>query len=414
MACQERHVPGDAMDGPAPAYEHQDFVRRSNGPMLILSLLVALYFWAGLGMQHGHLIDGWGFILGRDFLNFWQYGRAAWSGEGAANYDPHIYNARLDAMFGGHDYPDQLASYPPHLMLLAAPFGLLGYYPALALFTGLGLLLYWVFIVRTFEDRAQRFALLAMPTVAVFLVCGQFSAYLAVLFVGLYRTLDSRPWLAAVLIALLTMKPHHGLLIPLFLMLTGGWRVVAYAALCSAALLSASVLVHGWAPWEVYLTEGMRYQSTTLVSSGVMVFGLMPTAFVDTILLGGSPQHAWMVQALFSLLGAVFLVLVIRRTQDAFLRFAALIVATLIVTPYLMAYDTLLLGWVMVTLSVRYPADWVDRLTYRLVMALCPIGVILAIYGLPGAPLILVMLAAWVYKSVGRELRPEPVSLVPV
>jgi hypothetical protein len=413
-ACHERHLPGSAMDRPPLAHAYQDFVARSNGPMLILSLMVAVYFWAGLGLQHGHLIDGWGFILGRDFLNFWHYGLAAWSGDGAAHYDPHIYNARLDEMFGGHDYPDQLSSYPPHIMLLAAPFGLVGYYTALALFTVTGISLYWVFIVRTFAGSAQRLALLSMPTVAVFLVCGQFSAFLAVLFVCLYRNLDSRPLVAAVLIALLTMKPHHGLLIPLFLMLTGRWRVFGFASLFTATLLCVSVMFHGWEPWQIYLTEGVRHQSASLVSSGVLVFGLMPTAFVDIIVLGGSPQAAWTVHALFALLGAAFLIHVVRKTEDNFLRFAALIVATLIVTPYLMAYDTLLLGWVMITLSLRYRTDWVDRLSYRLVMALCPIGVILAIYGVPGAPLILALLAVWIVKSVDRASEPAETQAAPL
>ena len=399
------------MDRPAPAYDHQDFVQRSNGPMLILSLLVALYFWAGLHVEQGQIMDGWGFVLGRDFLNFWQYGLSAWNGEGAALYDPYAYNARLDEMFGGADYLDQLASYPPHLMLLAAPFGLLGYYTALALFTAGGVALYWIFIVRTFEGRAQRLALLSMPTVAVFLVCGQFSAFLAVAFVGVYRTMDSRPLIAGLIIALLTVKPHLGFLIPVFLILTGRWRIFVYAGFFSAAFFALSVLVHGWELWQIYLTDGVRYQSTTLVSSGTMVIGLMPTAFVDTIMLGGSPQVAWMVHGLFALLGLAFLIFMVRKTKDEFLRFAGLIAATLIVTPYLMAYDTLMLGWVMITLSLRYRTDWVDRLSYRLVMALCPIGVVLAIYGLPGAPLILVLLAVWIFKSVARASEPAEAPL---
>ena len=149
---------------------------------------------------------------------------------------------------------------------------------------------------------------------------------------------------------------------------------------------------------------------TRAATAAAMVIGLMPTAFVDTIMLGGSPQVAWMVHGLFALLGVAFLIFMVRKTKDEFLRFAGLIAATLIVTPYLMAYDTLLLGWVMITLSLRYRTDWVDRLSYRLVMALCPIGVVLAIYGLPGAPLILVLLAVWIFKSVARASEPAEAS----
>ena len=75
-----------------------------------------------------------GFVLGRDFLNFWTYGREAWTGAAGRFYDIVAYNDFLRA-FAGQDYPTQQWSYPPHLMLLMAPFGLLPYLPAYVLFT---------------------------------------------------------------------------------------------------------------------------------------------------------------------------------------------------------------------------------------------------------------------------------------
>ena len=374
------------------------FIARNNGPMLLLSLCVAAFFWIGLELEHGHLIDRNGFVLGKDFLNFWHYGLSAWSGEGAIHYNPYTYNAKLDAIVGGQDYPDQLFSYPPHLMLLAAPFGLLDYYPALALFTFLGLALYWACVVRNFDGRAQRLALAAMPTVAVFLTCGQFSAYLAVLLITLYRSLDTRPLLAGFLIALLTIKPQHGILIPLFLMFTGRWRVFIYATLLSGGLIGASLLIHGREAWEAFLHSSLAHQSTTLMSSGVVVFGLMPTAFVNSILAGGAIWFASLAQFVFSIIAVLFLMLTLGRTRDEFLRFAALIVATLIATPYLMAYDTLVLGWIMLTLSMRAPMGGLEQLAYRLVMAICPIGVVLSLYSVPGTALVLPLLAIWIFK----------------
>lgn len=107
-----------------------------------------------------------------------------------------------------------------------------------------------------------------------------------------------------------------------------------------------------------------------------------------------------MVHALAMATAIFFMILVIRRTQDPFLRYAAFLVATFLATPYLMAYDTLVLGWVMLTLCTRFETDRLDRITYRLAMSLWPIGVVLMMFGLPGTPLILALLAVWILKAV--------------
>ena len=90
------------------------------------------------------------------------------------------------------------------------------------------------------------------------------------------------------------------------------------------------------------------------------------------------------------------------------LRFCGLVGATFLVTPYLMSYDTLVLGWLVVTLAGRFEMDAFDRIGYRLVMMICPLGVALALSGLPGAPLALAMLMGWIIKCA---LQPSPVRM---
>ncbi len=85
--------------------------------------------------------DATSLVVGRDFLNFWMYGRAAWLPDPSRFYDPHLYNDALAALLGP-DYPGQNWSYPPTIMLFAAPFGRLGYVPALACWTVLGLAIF--------------------------------------------------------------------------------------------------------------------------------------------------------------------------------------------------------------------------------------------------------------------------------
>src|SRR5581483_12313466 len=77
-------------------------------------------------------------VVGRDFLNFWMYGRAAWLPNPGQFYDPRTYNTVLSALLGA-DYPGLNWSYPPSVMLIAAPFGRLTYFEALLCWTVLSL-----------------------------------------------------------------------------------------------------------------------------------------------------------------------------------------------------------------------------------------------------------------------------------
>src|SRR5262245_48421267 len=82
--------------------------------------------------------DGSTLVIGRDFLNFWMYGRAALMENPVQWYDVATYQGAL-AQLIGPNYPGQNWSYPPSVMLIAPPFGLLPYVYALALWTALGL-----------------------------------------------------------------------------------------------------------------------------------------------------------------------------------------------------------------------------------------------------------------------------------
>jgi Glycosyltransferase family 87 len=374
-----------------------------NAPLAAISLFVAVFVLARVHVDNGYLIDGQGFVLGRDFLNFWHYGLAAWRDDAARFYDIAFYNGMLDKLVPGYDYPDQSWSYPPHYMLLAAPFGLVGYNLALAIYTALGLWLYWKVVVSGFEGTEQRIALFATPTLTVFLLCGQVSALIAVLLVAIYRTLDRQPVVAGLLIALMTVKPQIGLLIPLFLILTGRWKVFFVAALGTLALVGMSMVIHGVEVWRTWVFEGIATQSTTLTQSNAIVMGLMPTAFVDMILIGVGRPAAIAVQAIVSLLAVGLMWWTIRVTQDWFLQFAALIAASFIVTPYLMAYDTLVLGWVMLMLAQRAEMNGWQAAVYFLAMAICPVGVALALIPLPGTPLVLIGVGLWVWREAAGE-----------
>ena len=393
--------------------KNRELVRGWNLPMLVLSLAVAWFVLHGSYIANGYWVDGQGYILGRDFLNFWHYGLAAWNGKAMAYYDVWNYNAVLDRLIPGYDYPNQNWSYPPHYMMLAAPFGLVGYNWALAVFSGLGLFAYWKVAAQPLAHRESRLALFAMPALTVFLLCGQVSALVAVALIAIYRNLDERPVVAGLIIALLTVKPQIGLLIPLFLILTGRWKVFFAAAGGTIALIGTSLLLHGVEPWRYYLIDGISVQSTTLVDSNVIVLGLMPTVFVNAVMVGVPRNVSMLMHGLVALCAIAAMVWTVLRCRDQFLQFASLVVATLIVTPYLMSYDTLVLGWVMLMLAQRAEMSPVQGIIYRFAMILSPLGVILALNGIPGAPLAILGLMVWLMQVVFQQVQQRQLATLP-
>src|SRR6185295_3437228 len=81
--------------------------------------------------------DGTSLVVGRDFLNFWMFGRAAPTADPSRFYDVVEYNRALQALLGS-GYPGNNWSYPPSIMFVAAPFGQFGYLAALLIWTLLG------------------------------------------------------------------------------------------------------------------------------------------------------------------------------------------------------------------------------------------------------------------------------------
>ena len=99
--------------------------------VLTSAILLVLYLLSVSWLQL-YPRDVQGYVVGRDFLNFWTMGREALSDDPARFYDWRVYVPYLQG-FLGTEYPYQQWSYPPQVMLLATPFGRLPYLLAYAI-----------------------------------------------------------------------------------------------------------------------------------------------------------------------------------------------------------------------------------------------------------------------------------------
>src|ERR1043165_185595 len=226
-------------------------LRENNEAIRALAILGAFFFVVAAG---GYLYtlswsgdfprDGTSLVVGRDFLNFWMYGRAAPSTDPSRFYDLAEYHRALKALLGPN-YPGQNWSYPPSIFFVAAPFGLLGYLQALLVWTLASGALFFAIARRHVSDKHLLIALMLSPAVVLCLMSGPSSLVTAAMLVTIFAWLARRPVAAGILIGLLTLKPQLGILFPVMLIASGRWRVFASATITTLGLVAASAVVFG-------------------------------------------------------------------------------------------------------------------------------------------------------------------------
>ena len=311
------------------------------GAALLLLVFVPAYLFT-LTPGHGIPRDGTSLVVGRDFLNIWMYGRAAWEANPQRYYDMDSYLAALGPVVGA-GYPGQLWSYPPVAMLVAAPFGLLPYLPALALWTLCGAVAFGVALRLWVRDWRIVPLPLAAPAALLGIMSGQFALFAAAIILAVLHWRDSRPWLAGALVGLLLVKPQLGLLFPVLFLATGNWRAFAAAALSSLALAAIVALLWGVDIWRIYVETGITNQSLVLSDPDHLAGPFMPTLFMNLRVIGVSVPLASALQLALGLLAATLVWWRFRHRPPATdlsanLLFLACAVSA---TPYMLSYDTL-------------------------------------------------------------------------
>lgn len=335
-----------------------------------LAATAAAYLYA---VQWNHAIprDGSTLVVGRDFLNFWMYGRAAWLPEPGRWYDVTLYQRELAAFLGG-GYPGQNWSYPPSVMLIAAPFGLAGYLPALALWTLAGLALFLATARRQLNDTTAFVAVAVSPAVIFCVISGQSSLITAAMLLGIFAWLDRKPVAAGVLIGLLTLKPQLGVLFPFFLIASARWTVFVSAAVTTLALAGITAALFGFDVWLAFVTQGLPVQNIVLSDPQRIATPYYPTIFMNLRGLDLPYAAAMAVQLVFTA-AAVALVcwLGFARRGAGRRETAALFLAcSVAAVPYMLSYDTLALCVAAVALLAAGALDtrgqWLARLVYWL------------------------------------------------
>lgn len=344
--------------------------------------------------------DGTGLVVGRDFLNLWMAGKAAWAPDPARFYDIALYQQSM-APYVGSDYSGQVWSYPPSVMLIAAPFGRLPYLPALAIWTMIGPLVFVAALRGWTRDWRLIVAALLCPAAVFGMISGQMFYLCAALILTVLRWRHARPVAAGALLGLLTIKPQLGLFFPLLLIAERNWRAIASAALVTGLLVAVTSLIWGAATWTAYVDLGIPTQSRVLSDPEKLGAPFMPTVFMNLRTAGLSVSAAQVGQAIAAILAAGTILWAFHRPRFGMEHGVALfLAAALFGTPYLLSYDTLALATAVLLAA---PRGNIGRLLTLAVWLLPLIQLAAGSAGLPGPALIAAAVAAYLVKQAANS-----------
>jgi hypothetical protein len=309
-----------------------------------LTLLACqLYFLTDAYIHGVFLIDGAGQWVHNDFVSFWAAGRLTLDGQAAAVYD-WIAHHRMQETAIGHAFPGVYRwHYPPPYLFAAALTATLPLVPAgvaWLLATGTA---YATVIRGIIGRRAGWLFALGFPNVMWNVAAGQNGFLTAALTGGTLALLQRRPALAGCCLGALTYKPHLGVLFPLVLVASGSWITIATASAVALGTAALSWLAFGSAPWQALFDSVAAANQLVLNEGGAGWYKLQSLfGFVRT--LGGGAELAWALQGALAAIVAVALVLLWRGRAPFELKAAALSVGIVLVTPYVYAYDMVVLA----------------------------------------------------------------------
>ncbi len=184
---------------------------------------------------------------------------------------------------------------------------------------------------------------LAFPAVFVNLIHGQNGFLTAALLAGALLLMDRRPLAAGILIGLLAYKPQFGVLIPLVLLATGRWRVIAAASATVLASAAAAYAAFGLESWLAF-AESTGFTRSVVLEAGGTGWEKIQSAFSAVRMWGGDIDTAYAAQLLVAAAVAVSLAWLWRSPAAFSLKAAALAVGSLMATPYVLDYDMVVLA----------------------------------------------------------------------
>jgi hypothetical protein len=279
-----------------------------------------------------------------DFSWIWAVGQAVVSGNGGRVYDFSYFSTPQIAIFGHQGSAGGGFSYvyPPNLLLYLAPLGLLPYFPALLCWLVSTFLLSYA-ALRQITEKPLATLLGAAPTGVAWNIKLGHTGFLAAGLLGFALALiEQAPFSGGLVLGLLAYKPQFGIVFPIVLVAAGQWRVLLGATTSTVLVAALTALFFGFGVWLDFF-DFMTARLATFRPDPLMT-ATTQTVYGFAIWLGCSVATARLIH-LGLVVPAVIVVCVIwRRPVPYALKAASLALCALLATPYLLAYDLVVLA----------------------------------------------------------------------
>ena len=278
--------------------------------------------------------------LRNDFAGFWSVGQLVLESRSAEAYIPQRAYEAQEKFIPDHEVRLPWF-YPPQFFFVVGSLARLPFLPAFFVWT-LGSVVCLAFALRAVAPHPLTiWIFLASPGLFWTLRWGQSGILAAALIGGAVYLMARRKHIGAgVLTALLTFKPHLGLLIPFALIAARQWRVFAVAATTTVLMAGFSTLAFGPEIWTKFL--GAIETSFAMQLSGALPANQMVSisAFLNS--LGSPPEIERVAQLILSIFVLIVICFVWWRSGPSLLSGAVLIAGSLLVTPHILGYDLML------------------------------------------------------------------------
>jgi len=335
-----------------------------------------------------------------DFLEVWVAGLSVLKGAPAAPYDWNAHHAAQVAVIG-HPFVGFLGwHYPPLFLFVAGALALMPYMPAFLVWVATTATLYAGVIANIAQRKEAALFALALPAAFGNILVGQNGFFTATIVGACLLSLEKKPVITGLFLALLTYKPQFGLVFPIVLLADRNWRALASAAGFTVLLLALSWLAFGSSPFAAFIGY-LPVTATTILDYGTAGFDKMQSVFGLMRWMGFNEQVAWIAHGAMALLAIGGTLYVWRRDVPYALKAAALATAMLIATPYIYMYDFPLIA---LAFAFLYRAGRFDSVEIAAAVVVNLTMIVFFGGALPMGPLLVAVPAGLLIRRVARSL----------
>lgn len=276
----------------------------------------------------------------RDFISFWGAAKLALAGTPQLAYDSgalHMLQAKVAAFDSNSGLP---FPYPPAFLLLVLPLATFPFPVAMVLWS-LGTLSVYALIARSFAPQS-RWLMASFPAVYVIAAIGQNGFVTAALFLGgLILLQREQKFAAGLVLGCLIMKPQLALMLPVAMLAGREWRVIAGAVVSATTVLLIGLFVFGPATSLAWINQMPLF--VKIAEDGLVGWHKLVSVYAACRQAGLPAALAFAVHCAVAA-GAAFLVARVWRSDAQPVAKAAVLgAATMLASPYLYLYDSLVL-----------------------------------------------------------------------